>query len=290
MKAITLNDFFDSVLHKEESAYRRELKDKQKISSYKTLKNNINPGEIVVIASRPGEGKTNFLFNLLIDQVIEKEEKVLLLSVRNNPETNFIQLINIAEQKEYTKRTFLDNVILNNKQVYSKYEITNFIGDALSHNHDIRAIYIDDIHRLSIFSQLYPNEEIFQEPMVDSSYCYDLGILFNILTTIAAKYSIPIFLTTEIKNSSVQRGRLSKPKFEDLLINRIEYIADKVLFLFRPTYHGLTEDENRNSTLGLFEVKIAKNKNGEADKIIELRARDMIVEDFENDYKKSSFI
>ena len=43
----------------------------------------------------------------------------------------------------------------------------------------------------------------------------------------------------------------------------IEQDADMVLFLYRPEYYGLTEDENGNSTAGIGEVIIAKHRNGE---------------------------
>jgi replicative DNA helicase len=35
-----------------------------------------------------------------------------------------------------------------------------------------------------------------------------------------------------------------------------------VLFIHRPEYYGMTEDENGNSTQGLAEIIIAKHRNG----------------------------
>jgi replicative DNA helicase len=43
----------------------------------------------------------------------------------------------------------------------------------------------------------------------------------------------------------------------------IEQDADMVLFLYRPEYYGLTEDENGLATQGVGEVIIAKHRNGE---------------------------
>src|SRR5690606_4159934 len=43
----------------------------------------------------------------------------------------------------------------------------------------------------------------------------------------------------------------------------IEQDADMVLFLYRPEYYGLTEDEEGRSTAGVGEVIIAKHRNGE---------------------------
>lgn len=43
----------------------------------------------------------------------------------------------------------------------------------------------------------------------------------------------------------------------------IEQDADMVLFLYRPEYYGLTEDEAGRPTAGVGEVIIAKHRNGE---------------------------
>ena len=43
----------------------------------------------------------------------------------------------------------------------------------------------------------------------------------------------------------------------------IEQDADMVLFLYRPEYYGLTEDEDGNPTQGVGEIIIAKHRNGE---------------------------
>src|SRR3546814_20324729 len=43
----------------------------------------------------------------------------------------------------------------------------------------------------------------------------------------------------------------------------IEQDADMVLFLYRPEYYGLTEDEAGRPTAGVGEIIIAKHQNGE---------------------------
>src|SRR3569833_3999948 len=43
----------------------------------------------------------------------------------------------------------------------------------------------------------------------------------------------------------------------------IEQDADMVLFLYRPEYYGMAEDENGMPTQGVGEVIIAKHRNGE---------------------------
>ena len=53
------------------------------------------------------------------------------------------------------------------------------------------------------------------------------------------------------------------PQLSDLRESgAIEQDADMVLFIYRPEYYGLSEDENANSTLGMAEVSVAKHRNG----------------------------
>ncbi len=52
-----------------------------------------------------------------------------------------------------------------------------------------------------------------------------------------------------------------------IIHNSIEQDADMVLFLYRPEYYQITQDENGNSTLGVGEVIIAKHRNGALDTV-----------------------
>ncbi len=49
--------------------------------------------------------------------------------------------------------------------------------------------------------------------------------------------------------------------------NSIEQDADMVCFLYRPEYYNITQDENGNSTVGVGEVIIAKNRSGSLDTV-----------------------
>jgi replicative DNA helicase len=54
-----------------------------------------------------------------------------------------------------------------------------------------------------------------------------------------------------------------RPQLSDLRDSgAIEQDADKVLFIHRPEYYRLTEDEMGNSLVGVAEIIVAKNRNG----------------------------
>ena len=59
------------------------------------------------------------------------------------------------------------------------------------------------------------------------------------------------------------RGGDKKPQLSDLRESgSIEQDADMVIFLYRPEYYKITEDEMGNPTQGTGEVIIAKHRNG----------------------------
>jgi replicative DNA helicase len=64
------------------------------------------------------------------------------------------------------------------------------------------------------------------------------------------------------------RGGDKRPQLSDLRESgAIEQDADMVMFLYRPEYYGITEDEDGASTAGVGEVIIAKHRNGSLDTV-----------------------
>lgn len=267
MKAITLKDFYED-RGKGDNKFLIEIKEEQTIDSFKTLSSSINPGEIVVIASRSGEGKTTFLHNLLLNHVREKNETVLLMSVRNFPETNLTNLIETIEKIEGGNEIDQNKVIVNSTQINSKFSAINFINNTLFQNKDIKAIYVDDIQALSWYVEMFDSLDIDYDEFEDgSNNYYDLGKLFKFLMSISVKRKIPIILTADLKRKPYYG---SGTRLSDILIEKLEIIADKVYTLFRPEHHGIFEDAEGNSLKDIIEINVDKNKNGESGKTIRL--------------------
>ncbi|MEI7983540.1 MAG: DnaB-like helicase C-terminal domain-containing protein, partial [Bacteroidota bacterium] len=60
-----------------------------------------------------------------------------------------------------------------------------------------------------------------------------------------------------------KRSAAAKPILSDLRESgSIEQDADMVLFIYRPEYYKIDVDESGDSTSGVAEVSIAKNRNG----------------------------
>ena len=68
-------------------------------------------------------------------------------------------------------------------------------------------------------------------------------------------------MASQLSRSVEYRGGEKRPILSDLRESgSIEEFADKVFFIYRPEYYGLTIDEDGETTVNSVEIIIAKNK------------------------------
>ncbi|HCN84951.1 MAG TPA: replicative DNA helicase, partial [Sphingobacteriaceae bacterium] len=93
----------------------------------------------------------------------------------------------------------------------------------------------------------------------------EIGSISRALKSVAKELNVAVIALSQLSRAVENRPEGSKrPQLSDLRESgSIEQDADMVLFLYRPEYYGLTEDEQGRSTVGLGEVIIAKHRNGE---------------------------
>jgi len=72
-----------------------------------------------------------------------------------------------------------------------------------------------------------------------------------------------VIALSQLSRAVEMRGGLKRPQLSDLRESgAIEQDADLVLFLWRPEYYNIDEDEQGNSLEGLAELNLAKHRNG----------------------------
>ncbi len=93
----------------------------------------------------------------------------------------------------------------------------------------------------------------------------EIGSISRALKSVAKELNVPVIALSQLSRAVENRpGASKRPMLSDLRESgSIEQDADMVLFLYRPEYYGLTEDENGMPTQGVGEVIIAKHRNGE---------------------------
>jgi replicative DNA helicase len=96
----------------------------------------------------------------------------------------------------------------------------------------------------------------------------EIASISRALKKIAKELSIPVIALSQLSRAVETRGGDKRPQLSDLRESgAIEQDADMVMFLYRPEYYGITEDEGGASTAGVGEVIIAKNRNGSLENI-----------------------
>ena len=73
-------------------------------------------------------------------------------------------------------------------------------------------------------------------------------------------YDATVIISSHTKRTvDLRPGNARRPVLADIGEDCIEQLADKILFLYRPAYYGLTEDENGDKVDNIAEVIMRKN-------------------------------
>jgi len=128
----------------------------------------------------------------------------------------------------------------------------------LKAQHDIQMVVIDYLQLMSGDSSGRAGGNREQE----------IASISRALKNLAKELNVPVIALSQLSRAVETRGGDKKPQLSDLRESgSIEQDADMVCFLYRPEYYNITQDENGNSTVGIGEVIIAKNRSGSLDTI-----------------------
>jgi len=96
----------------------------------------------------------------------------------------------------------------------------------------------------------------------------EIASISRALKGIAKELKVPVIALSQLSRAVETRGGDKKPQLSDLRESgSIEQDADMVMFLYRPEYYGITEDENGMPLNGIGELIIAKHRNGKTDTV-----------------------
>ncbi len=226
--------------------------------------------DLVVIAGRPAMGKTAFVLSMARNAAVEAGKPVAIFSL----EMSNIQLVNrlISSESELPseklKKGQLEEYEFQqlNTKITRLSESQIYIDDSpalnifelrakarkLVHQHGVELIVIDYLQLMQAASE--PGKGNREQ---------EVSAISRALKSIAKELKIPIIALSQLNRSVEVRGGTKRPQLSDLRESgAIEQDADMVIFLHRPEYYGMYEDEKGNPTHGLCEVIIAKHRNG----------------------------
>jgi len=225
--------------------------------------------DLVVIAARPGMGKTAFVLSLARNAAVLAKKPVAVFSL----EMSAVQLAHrlISAETELAADKLRKGALKDHE-----WEQLNSLVKNISE----APLYIDDTPALSIFDlrskcrrlKVQHNVEMIivdyiqlMRSEIDSrsgNREQEISLISRSLKSIAKELNVPVIAISQL-NRSVEARLTKRPQLSDLRESgAIEQDADMVLFIYRPEYYNLTEDEEGNPTAGVAEIIIAKHRNG----------------------------
>ncbi len=231
--------------------------------------------DLVIIAARPGMGKTAFVVSALRNAAVDFSQPVAIFSL----EMSSVQLVNrliSAEAQLESEKIKKGNLADHEWQqlIHKTNKLSNapiFIDDTpalsilelrakcrrLKAQHNVQLIVIDYLQLMSgDSSKGGGNRE------------QEIASISRALKGIAKELEVPVIALSQLSRAVETRGGDKRPQLSDLRESgSIEQDADMVMFLYRPEYYGITEDENGMPTSGVGEVIIAKHRNGSLENV-----------------------
>ena len=238
--------------------------------SLDTITSGWQKSDLIIVAARPGMGKTAFMLSLLRNAAIDNNVPVAIFSLEMSASQLVMRIMSSETEIESDKFR---------KGLLEGYEIQQMITktERLSHAN----IFVDDTPALSIFElrtkcrklKLQHNIQMvivdYLQLLTFSNHKntfnreQEIAYISRSLKSLAKELDIPIITPSQLSRAVEVRGGDKKPMLSDLRESgAIEQDADIVMFLYRPEYYGITEDELGNDIKGLTEVIIAKHRNG----------------------------
>jgi replicative DNA helicase len=218
--------------------------------------------EVVVIAGRPGMGKTQLLVHWA--NLIAKNQRVLFHSLdctiaeitnRFLANTTGVSMQHIHENKlseqqiqslNEGKETLKDKgLFLVDASIRSLNNLKSYYREVIP-KHNIEVVFLDYIQLFSDYRGRNREQEI-------------AGFMRTV-KELAKELNVCIFLASQLSRSVETRGGDHRPILSDLRESgAIEEFSDKVFFIYRPEYYGISINEEGESTINRVEIIIAKN-------------------------------
>jgi len=227
------------------------------------------PSNLIVIAARPGMGKTAFALSMARNAAVDFGIPVGIFSL----EMDAIELVNRLISAE----TNIDSEKIKNGNLRpDEWEVLHANLNKLAE----APIYINDNPGLTIFEfraiarRLHQHHKVgliiidYLQLMRGSQETrgmreQEISFISRSLKAIAKELKIPIIALSQLSRKVEDRGGDKRPMLQDLRESgAIEQDADMVCFIYRPEYYGIENDEEGNSLKGIAQIIIAKNRHG----------------------------
>jgi replicative DNA helicase len=236
------------------------------------------PSDLVIIAARPGMGKTAFVISMARNMAIQFHQPVAIFSLEMSSVQLITRLISsetgLSSEKLRTGKLEKHEWEQLSVKVKDLEKAPLFIDDTpslsifdlrakarrLSSQHGVRLIIVDYLQLMTAGNSSKGGGNREQE----------ISTISRNLKALAKELSVPVIALSQLSRAVETRGSSKRPLLSDLRESgAIEQDADIVSFIYRPEYYKIEEwdDEEQSPTQGQAEFIIAKHRNGSLENI-----------------------
>ena len=227
------------------------------------------PGTLIILAARPAMGKTACAMSMARNMAVDFKKPVAFFSLEMSGQELAMRLISsearikgdhlkkgrlAAHEKEQLKVAAQH---LSGAPLYidDTPSLTIFELRAkarrLKQRFDIQMIFIDYLQLMSSGTADNRNGNREQE----------ISMISRQMKALSKELNIPVLAMSQLSRQ-VENRVGNKPQLSDLRESgAIEQDADIVIFIYRPEYYNITEDD-KGSTAGMADLLIAKHRSG----------------------------
>lgn len=228
-------------------------------------------GDLINIGARPGMGKTAFILSMLKNMVINLGTPVVLFSL----ETTKTQLMKrlMANVCEISNEKLKSGQLANYEWAQLDYKLNDLL-DVRFHIDDSSPMKIDTLCNKAHYYVREKGVKLIVIDYIQLLYTdikhveprySDISYFTRRLKSLAIELNIPIIITSQLNRSPESREGIQgkRPKLADLRDSgTLCDDPDIVIFLHRPEYYGVFQDDQGNDMRGMAEVIIAKHRTG----------------------------
>jgi len=226
--------------------------------------------DLVILAARPGMGKTAFVLTMARNIAVDFKRPVAFFSLEMSATQLATRLI--ASESEITQDKLRKGNLSEseweqlNSKISTLTDAPLFIDDTpslsvfelrakcrrLKQQHNIELVIVDYLQLMTSSIDGKGNRE------------QEISSISRSLKALAKELNIPVICLSQLSRAVETRGGSKKPILSDLRESgAIEQDADMVTFIYRPGYYKLNEDEAGNAIPEDYaELIVAKNRNG----------------------------
>jgi len=233
--------------------------------------NGYQNSDLIILAARPGMGKTAFVLNEILEcglnnipvaffslEMSTKQIIGRLLSIISGIDITKIYNFNLSHEEVLYLKQCSDllaslPIFIDDKGGISPIEL-KIKANKLKREHGIKMIVVDYLQLMRVKNKKMNNKE------------NEVSEISSSLKNLAKDLDVPVIALSQLSRNVEQRGSSKRPLLSDLRDSgSIEQDADIVLFIYRPEYYKIEEwdDEEQTPTENTAEIDVAKYRNGE---------------------------